>query len=57
MRSASDIHDRLEELRRIERSCDCYDPYTKRLRGEIDALEWILNDVEPESYDHVLVAD
>jgi len=57
MRSQNEIHERLEELRRVERSSDCYDPYAKRLRGEILALEWILTDAEPESYDHVLLAE
>jgi hypothetical protein len=57
MRSQEEIDDRLRELRQVERSCDYYDPFLKRLSGEIIALEWVLAETEPKSYNHVPSAE
>lgn len=53
MRSKDEVRDRLQELRRIARTGDYYDPYTTHLRGEIAALEWVLAESTPPAYDHV----
>lgn len=57
MRSREEIRDRLRELQRVERSHDYYGPYAKLLAGEIVALEWVLDETEPNSYDHICTVE
>ncbi|WP_306061635.1 hypothetical protein [Natronococcus wangiae] len=57
MQSEDEIRDRLQDLRRIARACDYYDPYATYLRGEIAALEWALAESDPPAYDHVPTTD
>ncbi|ELY92368.1 hypothetical protein C483_07933 [Natrialba hulunbeirensis JCM 10989] len=46
MPAPDEIRDRLTALRRTRDSCDYYDPRSKHLDGKIDALEWVLTELE-----------
>ncbi|ELZ00195.1 hypothetical protein C482_08913 [Natrialba chahannaoensis JCM 10990] len=46
MSARDEIRDRLTTLRQRRDACDYYDPRSKLLDGKIDALEWVLAEME-----------
>lgn len=50
MKSESDIHARLEEARNSRDHADRSRAYYKRMRGQVEALEWVL-DLDDEGED------